>query len=148
VTRVEKLWTLCIKAMGDSLLRYESLEGFPLQLRKEVLAYLVSELCLLYEEHLQIILDHEFDALDFSGLARHQSDNKIKDGHLKIVGDKCPRLKEINLTGAVKLKPAGFIEGLSKCHLVRLLLKPRRFLTFLRCYATDASLLAVYSCQS
>jgi hypothetical protein len=92
----------------------------------EVLAYLVSELRLLYKEHLEVLLDTEFVALDFSGLARNGAENKLKDAHLKIVGEKCPRLREINLTGAVKLKPSGLSDGLSKCHMV-----PHSLLLFL-----------------
>lgn len=105
--------------MGESLLRYESLEGFPLQIRKSILDYLVSDLQLLYEEHLEILLDSEFETLDFTGFIKIGKGSKVKDGHLQIIGTKCPRLKEINLSSAPQLTLSGFDQGLAKCHQVR-----------------------------
>lgn len=90
-----------------------------MQLRKEILEYLVSELRLLYPEHLDVLLDQDIDALDFSGLATVEHRSKLKETHLQIVGAKCPRLKSIDLTGAVKLSSKGFAEGISKCHQVQ-----------------------------
>jgi len=39
-TEPSSLWTLCIEAIGDTLHRYESFEGIPIQIKTEIGNYL------------------------------------------------------------------------------------------------------------
>jgi hypothetical protein len=76
--------------LGESLLRYESLGGFPVDMRERVFDYLARDLRLLYPQHLEVLLDDEFVALDFTALERPGKVNKTNDAYLKLVGDRCP----------------------------------------------------------
>jgi hypothetical protein len=115
--------------LGESLLRYESLAGYPLQMRQKILDYLVTDLHLLFPEHLSALLDDEFTSLDLSGLVSSRSlggsssssskANKTRDEHITQVGHLCPRLKEINLSRAVRITNFSLSESIAKCLQVR-----------------------------
>jgi hypothetical protein len=125
---VRALYLMCDnvwrQVLAESLLRYESLAGYPLQMRERIFAYLVNDLHLLFPEHLGVLLDDEFTSLDFSGMASPGGlkTNKTRDEHVTQVGRLCPRLRAINLSNAVRITNFSLSEGIASCMQVRIAL--------------------------
>jgi len=107
--RIETLHLLCIKVVAESLLRYESLEGVPQFIREDILKCFLYDFRLLYPDHLRLLLCEEFESLDLSCLPT------IRNKHLQIISAKSPRVKELNIANAKKLRKVG-LESIANCH--------------------------------
>ena len=123
------MWTLCIEAIGDTLHRYESFEGIPIQIKTEIGNYLtrlgvfsqvpnytMSAIVFFKhpffsQGHMTVLLDPEQVRLDITALS-----GTLTDKHLADIGTLCPKLRIVNLSGC-GVADLSF-QSLSLCHML------------------------------